>query len=217
MPEALGGRPPTLAEQGKEKLEHVKQRVDDETRIAKEKIDDTKQRVQDETRSAQTEVAGQPSLIEQGKELYKEVMPEVLGGRPLTLEEQQQHTVEGAKSLPAQVKELYKDTMPQFLGGRPPTIAEEFKEMIDNSKQRTHSLDGQMKDLSIDNRHEDTVQDKPLTDQLKTMYKENMPEALGGRPETMTEKVKQRMDDEVRSAKEIGQKLGKEDGQKLIE
>jgi hypothetical protein len=242
MPEALGGRPPTIAEKGKYLFEEGKQRVSDEARVAKEKLSDetqtAKERLSDEARVAkekfdasttttpETRAPGtEKSIIEQGKEVYRENMPEVLGGRPPTMAERAKERVHdearsvdrevggGGKGLLAKGKELYRETMPEVLGGRPPTVGEEFKAMVDTSKQRTQhtdvdrSLDGQMEDLSIDNRPgpvEDSIKDKPITQQLKAIYKENMPEALGGRPATISEKAQQRVGDEMRSAKEIG-------------
>jgi hypothetical protein len=207
MPESLGGRPPTVTEQGKEKFDSAKQRTEDELRSGK-------QRVEDETRT----VGGGKSLLDKGKEAYKDNMPETLGGRPPTLTEQGKQSTDealGHKSLLQKGKEMFRDNMPQFLGGRPPTASEELKDTVDsrqpevdNASRSKESLSGQMEDLSIDNRPQDgSIKGKSLTEQAKTIYRENMPEALGGRPATLAEKGQQRVHDEARSAGEVGHEV----------
>jgi hypothetical protein len=215
MPEALGGRPPTIAE----KLDSAKERTDDEFRSAKyegeRKLDSAKERTDDEIRSAEE---GGKSLLERGKEIYKENMPEVLGGRPAAFAQQEQD-----KSLLQKGKEIIKNNIPEFLGGRPTTTtSEELKDTsadtthyrdttIDSTQPRDTSLTGQMQDLSIDNRpavaEDDSLRGKSLLQQAKAVYRESMPEALGGRPATIAEKGQQRVHDEVRSTKEIGHEL----------
>eukprot|EP00456_Euglypha_rotunda_P011295 TRINITY_DN1293_c0_g3_i2.p1 TRINITY_DN1293_c0_g3~~TRINITY_DN1293_c0_g3_i2.p1 ORF type:complete len:189 (+),score=13.24 TRINITY_DN1293_c0_g3_i2:85-651(+) len=184
MPEALGGRPPTVAEQGKEKLDSGKQRVEDEARTAKE---------------------GGKTLLDMGKELYRDTMPEALGGRPPTLTEYGKMSTDealGHKSLLQKGKEVVRDTMPQALGGRPPTASEEIKDTVDNVRSK-ETLSEKMEDLSIDNRsQDDSLKARSLAQQAKAIYKENMPEALGGRPATLAEKGQQRIQDEARSVKE---------------
>jgi hypothetical protein len=259
MPESLGGRPQTLTEEGKEKFDATKERIQNETRSGKtlteqgkegyrenmpeslggrpptvteqgkEKLGTAKQRIEDETRSAKHEMGGDKSLTEQAKETYRD-----LGGRPPTITEKgkekldsvKQRTDElrsgehvgdealGQKSLLQKGKEMYRGNMPQVLGGRPSTVSEEFKDLdstqpeVDNPSRVKESLSGQMEDLSIENRQQDSsLKGKSLPEQAKTIYRENMPELLGGRPATLAEKGQQRVQDEARSAKEVGHEV----------
>eukprot|EP00456_Euglypha_rotunda_P011293 TRINITY_DN1293_c0_g3_i1.p1 TRINITY_DN1293_c0_g3~~TRINITY_DN1293_c0_g3_i1.p1 ORF type:complete len:276 (+),score=28.43 TRINITY_DN1293_c0_g3_i1:24-830(+) len=182
MPEALGGRPPTVAEQGADKLDSARQRVEDEARSVKHEM-------------------GDKSLTQKGKEMYRDTMPEALGGRPPTVAEQGADKLDSArqrvedearsvkhemgdKSLTQKGKEAYRDTMPEALGGRPPTVAEQGKEKLDSGKQRVEDEARTAKEGG-----------KTLLDMGKELYRDTMPEALGGRPPTLTEYGKMSTDE----------------------
>jgi hypothetical protein len=236
MPESMGGRPPTVAEKGKEKLDSAKQRVEDETRSAKkegkETLDSAKQRVEDETRSAKKE--GQEKLdsakqrAEDETRSIKEEGQEKMDSAKQRVEDETRSAEHERKTLLAHGKEWLRDTLPQGLGGRPPTAIEQEqtagKSLLQRGKefvfggQHTSDEDHvtqQVEDMSIDNRPEGerpqddvNLKGKSLAEQAKAIYRENMPESLGGRSPTLAEQGKQRISDETRSAKEVGQDLG---------
>eukprot|EP00456_Euglypha_rotunda_P053558 TRINITY_DN4323_c0_g1_i1.p1 TRINITY_DN4323_c0_g1~~TRINITY_DN4323_c0_g1_i1.p1 ORF type:complete len:378 (-),score=87.42 TRINITY_DN4323_c0_g1_i1:30-1085(-) len=224
MPESLGGRPPTVAEKGKEKLYSAKQSIDDETR------------------SAKREIGAEKTLGDKAKETYRDAMPESLGGRPPTVAEKGKEKLDSAKqriddearsakyetgidrSLGDKAKETYRETMPESLGGRSPTVAEKGKEKLDSAKQR---VEDEARSAKYELGAEQTMGDKAkeMGEKAKETYRDTMPESLGGRPQTIAEKgketldsaryegerkldsAKERTDDEIRSAEEGGKSL----------
>lgn len=187
-----------------EQTSSIKGKLEAGVEKAKEKLEERKE-----------ENLKQKPVLEQAKIRYRETMPEVLGGRPSSVpevlgmvkkyEDYADHQKEEAKNfeqLPpeeqsglAKLKHNYKETMPVVLGGRPTPLHEvvegAVKNKVDNVKKDTQE--------EVDNMKE-SYENGNLGEHLKELYKDKMPESLGGRtpaPPTFGEKVKAEVQKEV--------------------
>jgi hypothetical protein len=116
---------------------------------------------------------------ETAKGLYREHMPEVLGGRaPTFMEKVHGHTT--GTSLVGKVKALASETLPESFGGRAPTLTEKLT--------AAPSIVTKAKILKEETMGKPVLKEKVETHQpslltlAKETYKSTMPEALGGRP-----------------------------------